>query len=859
MAIIGNWLFQNNANDSSGNNNDGVVTNATLTANRLDVSNYAYDFNGTSAYITCGTDEITTDTKGAIEIWFKIDTLATSYLVSSSDEATNQYFCGLRLDVSGRIGFYQDNGDTADWVETSSSVIDTSSWHHVIVQSTGTGYEVYHNGVKQALTTQGGSNNGDWFGDTSNRDNFIIGALKRDTVSDYVDGQIGSVTLYDDVLSLKEIRDNYGKNINLVGEWLFNGNAIDTSNKGNHGTVTNAVLTTDRFGNSNSAYDFNGTDAEITIPDSDVLTFGDGLNDVPFSINVWVNANDYDTFTIIDKCVADDNQSEYLFHFSASKQLIFSLFDSNTSNRIAIYDTNSYAKYEGKWTMYTATYDGSGTNTGMKLYTNGKEVSATNNNGGTYVAMENGSGVLHIGKRFSYSTNYSNGKIDDLKIYDRELSSREIEEIYGSRGVILDIPMLGNAKDLSGNGNDGTVNGATLTTDKDGRVNRAYSFNGTSDYIDCGSSVDLSGDYSISLWFEAYNTSANATLAGEDDAGVTDSVRIRHASDDTILYSHAETGGSSNTITSSGTYTSGWHHVVATFENGVGSKLYINGELEGSDSTQTSAINPSVPFWIGARYYNGGTGSHFYGNKIGPVKVWNKVLTAEEIRQDYLEISSDYESLFTDCIGYWDMSKDAQDVVGSNNGTVTSATLTTDHLGVEDSAYNFVASNSSDIINLNISAITVPVTFNVWFNPNSLQAGMILCNWNSTTKDFFLETNADGTFFVSVDGLGALTNTGSYSASEWSMLTVVLDTVNGVQFYKDGIFIDSSLTGTNTDLNSGSNYSLGTRISSPTRYFDGKISTTTIWEKALTATEVKILYDLTKTKKIYPFMRSGRE
>jgi hypothetical protein len=46
----------------------------------------------------------------------------------------------------------------------------------------------------------------------------------------------------------------------LVGYWPFNGNANDISGNGNNGTVNGATLTTDRFGNTNSAYSFDGND-----------------------------------------------------------------------------------------------------------------------------------------------------------------------------------------------------------------------------------------------------------------------------------------------------------------------------------------------------------------------------------------------------------------------------------------------------------------------------------------------------------------------------------------------------------------------------------------------------------------------
>jgi hypothetical protein len=70
----------------------------------------------------------------------------------------------------------------------------------------------------------------------------------------------------------------------LAAYFPFNGNANDESNNGNNGTVTNAVLTEDRFGNPDSAYSFNGTDSWIELPDNDSLDVGTG----DFSIAAWI-------------------------------------------------------------------------------------------------------------------------------------------------------------------------------------------------------------------------------------------------------------------------------------------------------------------------------------------------------------------------------------------------------------------------------------------------------------------------------------------------------------------------------------------------------------------------------------------
>ena len=70
-----------------------------------------------------------------------------------------------------------------------------------------------------------------------------------------------------------------------------------------------------------------------------------------------------------------------------------------------------------------------------------------------------------------------------------------------SQGLIGWWPFCGNANDEAGNGNNGTVNGATLTTDRFGNPNGAYEFDGVDDYIDLEviSNIEPNSDYSWSF------------------------------------------------------------------------------------------------------------------------------------------------------------------------------------------------------------------------------------------------------------------------------------------------------------------------------------------------------------------------
>jgi len=70
----------------------------------------------------------------------------------------------------------------------------------------------------------------------------------------------------------------------LIGYWPFNGNANDESGNGNNGIVHGAVLTSDRFGNANAAYSFNGS-SYIRLNNYNSLASQE------FTFNGWINPN----------------------------------------------------------------------------------------------------------------------------------------------------------------------------------------------------------------------------------------------------------------------------------------------------------------------------------------------------------------------------------------------------------------------------------------------------------------------------------------------------------------------------------------------------------------------------------------
>ena len=94
--------------------------------------------------------------------------------------------------------------------------------------------------------------------------------------------------------------------------------------------------------------------------------------------------------------------------------------------------------------------------------------------------------------------------------------------------LVAHYPFNGNANDESGNGNDGTVNGATLAADRFGNASRAYSFDGGS-HIATSSQLPVNNDVgSISVWINPSYNSGAVTRKGilHLGSGISSSYRI---------------------------------------------------------------------------------------------------------------------------------------------------------------------------------------------------------------------------------------------------------------------------------------------------------------------------------------------
>lgn len=201
----------------------------------------------------------------------------------------------------------------------------------------------------------------------------------------------------------------------LVAYYPFNSNPNDASGNNNNGIVNGAVLTSDRKGNSNSAYNFNGNSNYIEIPHSQSLNITGNI-----TISSWINA-------------ADLSQSQRIFDKTTINAADAYMLDIHPSNQLRLIvanppagsnqpQSNAVLTQNNSWYHVVATYDG----TKVSFYINGTLINDYSITGNSTTNTN----PIRIGANSILNGNWFNGKIDDIRVYNRALTFIEIQRLY---------------------------------------------------------------------------------------------------------------------------------------------------------------------------------------------------------------------------------------------------------------------------------------------------------------------------------------------------------------------------------------------------------------------------------------------
>jgi hypothetical protein len=464
----------------------------------------------------------------------------------------------------------------------------------------------------------------------------------------------------------------------LVAHYPFSGDATDAIGTVD-GTISNAALTSDRFGTANSAYSFTTTGSNRSFIDFDNNFNGIlGGSNTQFSISMWFKVTNVGQKIILFSkhsntvyCNSDDAQLLVLLNTTGTLQLNY--YENTTATNYAV-TTNLIS--DTSWHHLVVTYDGNigvGQNR-VNFYVDNTIWSSTLSNNGTDVnaisANNAHTSVGHVlsatGAACNSNAHGSNGSIDDIRLYNRIVSICDVGDLFGegdsSDGLVAHYPFSGNATDAVGTV-DGTISNASLISDRFGAANSAYSFTTTGSnrsFIDFGNNFNgiLGGSntqFSISTWFKVTNVGqkmilfskhSNTVYCNSNDAQL---LVLLNTTGTLQLNYYENTTATNYAITTNLISDSSWHHLVVTYNGNIGVgqnrvQFYVDNSEWGSTLSNNGAnvnaisannAHASIGHVLSATGAACNSNAHGSNGSIDDIYLYSKVLTPCDVDSLY--------------------------------------------------------------------------------------------------------------------------------------------------------------------------------------------------------------------------------
>lgn len=397
----------------------------------------------------------------------------------------------------------------------------------------------------------------------------------------------------------------------LIAHYPFSGNANDISGNNINGTVTNATLTTDRYGNASSAYYFNASNSYIELPFSNLYNFAPQDS---FSISVWVlpdQGYSWPAQAVVVKApfhsdftLSQWNYGSYILNYKAM---------SGYAYNHVLNGTTTFTSTQCWYNIITTYKNGI-----WKLYVNG--VLEASDPSQTKFILQDGFSKIVFGKKGESFGDFYKGKMDDVRLYNRVLTQDEAMLLSQSPCTQLTCNnwLRTQAVGQSVTVGDLDISGNQMTVEAN--------FNCTS--------FPLSG---LNYWEDIVSKHSNTT-----DANYV--LRMDLAAITTTT-GHYLLSPACNNLALNKTF-----HVALVYD-GTSLKFYRNGFLMGQMPVTGNLILNNWMTTIGDYAVNNPVGTNFFGY-INEVKIWNVARTQGQL-QAYMNTSLLNPTTQTGLLGYY--------------------------------------------------------------------------------------------------------------------------------------------------------------------------------------------------------------
>jgi len=446
LGLVGYWSFNEGTStivtDFSGHGSNGSMSGFANPASATSGWGYgkigrSLTFDGSDDYVNMGTPAALNLNTSAVTVsaWVKFanKTIASNEAIVSTGENgafANQYYIRRQGDNSIRFTIIASGGSAFNTV-TPSPALQADTWVHIVGVYNGTDARTYVNGV---LTGSPSAVTGTIL---SNGMRFLLGASDNNgTIGNRLKGSIDEARVYNRALTATEVTELYKKTKavvanktptskltnGLLGHWTFDGNQIDwstdkkifdSSGNGNSGTTTIATSTGPTIGKVGQALNFDGSGSYVSL--------GTGANLTPttaLSIVAWVYLTNTTASQIFfGKRDLANGVDPYECRINGGTNVRFTIDIGTETTATSVSNPIS----QRTWHHVVCTWDGAN----MNVYVDGILVAGPTAKTGT---ISNTSASATIGTVIS-SFGYF-GKIDDVRLYNRALSTTEITQLY---------------------------------------------------------------------------------------------------------------------------------------------------------------------------------------------------------------------------------------------------------------------------------------------------------------------------------------------------------------------------------------------------------------------------------------------
>ena len=190
--------------------------------------------------------------------------------------------------------------------------------------------------------------------------------------------------------------------------------------------------------------------------------------------------------------------------------------------------------------------------------------------------------------------------------------------------------------DSSVNGNHGTAQQNTEYMNTIGIIDGALDFDGTSDYVDLGTSTVIkpSSQLSLACWLYVDELSVAGVINNKID-GQNSGYRLLTADTGVVYYQVGCTGGLITVGSSSVITTGAWHLIVATYDENNGASIYIDGVPAGSAAAAGQILYGTGSSYLGCLLDGSGNPKNLYKGSLDDIKIYDRALAVSEVQTLY--------------------------------------------------------------------------------------------------------------------------------------------------------------------------------------------------------------------------------